>query len=239
MNTAMAIVIKAVTIMNSHILSLMLAGGTFPTGGFSQSYGLETYVEKGIITNCIEFEEFLNSYALSILAKSEGPYFCEAYRLTSECSFDKAAAINRELTAMKLTREMRDSSHRTGKSFMRIASTIFDDSVLKDFYYGLKSEGINYSIAFSVTAARLNIGLQEALEDFFYTEVNNLVQAALKLIPLGNVEAQSVLMRFIETIDNVVQTAIATDIEDVDNFSPGIEIASIKHETLRTRLYMS
>ena len=46
-------------------------------------------------------------------------------------------------------------------------------------------------------------------------------------------------MRFIETIDNVVQTAIATDIEDVDNFSPGIEIASIKHETLRTRLYMT
>lgn len=225
--------------MNSHILSLMLAGGTFPTGGFSQSYGLETYVENEVITNRIQFEEFLNSYVSSILAKSEGPYFCEAYRLASECVFEQIPALNQELSAMKLTRELRDSSHRTGKSFMRIVTSIIDDSVLKEFYSSTKSEGINYSVAFAVTAARLNISLQDALEDFFYTEINNLVQAALKLIPLGNVEAQSILLKSIETIDKVVQISIGMDIEDVDNFCPGIEIASIKHETLRTRLYMS
>ena len=30
---------------------MQLAGGTFPSGGFSQSWGLETYVAEGTITD--------------------------------------------------------------------------------------------------------------------------------------------------------------------------------------------
>ena len=38
---------------------MQLAGGTFPSGGFSQSWGLETYVSEGKICDSSTFGDFL------------------------------------------------------------------------------------------------------------------------------------------------------------------------------------
>ena len=41
---------------------MQLAGGTFPSGGFSQSWGLETYVSEGKICDSSTFSNFLEVY---------------------------------------------------------------------------------------------------------------------------------------------------------------------------------
>ena len=57
--------IRTVTVteaaMNSQQLFrlLQLNGGTFPTGGFSQSWGLETYVSEGTVQDAATFRAFL------------------------------------------------------------------------------------------------------------------------------------------------------------------------------------
>ena len=70
---------------------LQLNGGTFPSGGFSQSWGLETYVYLGRVNNAETFKEFMETYLISCIGKCEGPIACEAYELTgtSENEFDE------------------------------------------------------------------------------------------------------------------------------------------------------
>ena len=48
---------------NNQLFYLMqMAGGTFPSGGFSQSWGLETYVADGTVSDSTSFKEFATSY---------------------------------------------------------------------------------------------------------------------------------------------------------------------------------
>lgn len=225
--------------MNQRLLNLLLAGGTFPTGGFSQSYGLETYVFDGRIDSCETFQQFLKVYIQRILARCEGPYFCAAYDCSARGDLERLSEINKELTAMRLSSESRAASHRTGKSFLRIICAICEEERIAGFYAQNVKTGINYPIAFGLTAETLNMEKEPALEAFFYSEINNLTQAALKLIPLGNAQAQEVLLHALGDIDAVVRKALSLGLEEVDNFCPGLDIASIRHEALPVRLYMS
>lgn len=225
--------------MNQDLLNLLLAGGTFPTGGFSQSYGLETCVYDGTITSSTTFQQFLKSYINSVLAKCEGPYFCAAYDCSAQSDPVRLSEINDELTAMRLSSESRAASHRTGKAFLRIVISICENARLTEFYEKTCKKGINYPIAFGITAEAFKMNKQTALKAFFYSEVNNMIQAALKLIPLGNIQAQELLLKALSDIARAAEQSMSLAIEDADNFCPAIDIASIRHETLPIRLYMS
>jgi urease accessory protein len=60
---------------------LQFAGGTFPTGAFSQSWGLETYVATGKVHDLQSFQGFLNAYIQGVLTHFEGPVLCRAYQI--------------------------------------------------------------------------------------------------------------------------------------------------------------
>jgi hypothetical protein len=86
---------------------LQLAGGTFPTGGFSQSWGLETYVFNGQVTGEESFRRFLGASIDTTLCGLEGPTLCRAYDLTAQGDMDGLKELDKKITAMKLTRESR------------------------------------------------------------------------------------------------------------------------------------
>jgi len=221
---------------------LQFAGGTFPTGSFSQSWGLETSVADGRITSLDEFQKYLEAYINGVLTTFEGPALCHAYELAkSEGLADNLALINLEqqVTAMRLTRESREASHRTGKALIRIASGMLDRKDLTDYYLDRQEFGINYPIAFGLLAALLDVPKEEALSAFFFSAVNAMVQSAVKLIPLGNGEAQKLIYENYYIAGNAVEIAMAIPVEEMYSFCPAFDLASIRHETLPTRLYMS
>ncbi len=221
---------------------LQFAGGTFPTGAFSQSWGLETYVATGKVHDLKSFEGFLQAYIQGVLAHFEGPVLCRAYQLAeskSAIDYAQLAQLEELVTAMRLTRESREASHRTGKALIRIASSMLDRKDLNKYYETGKESGINYPVAFGLLAALMNVPKEDALAAFVFSAVNGIVQSGVKLIPLGNGEAQKLILESYESIGNVVEEALATPFEDIYSFCPAFDVASIHHEDLQTRLYMS
>ena len=63
--------------------------------------------------------------------------------------------------------------------------------------------------------------------------------AAIKLVPLGQVAGQRMLIALGERIPGVVATAIAVDDADLSTFAPGLCLASVRHETQYSRLFRS
>jgi urease accessory protein len=149
------------------------------------------------------------------------------------------APLEELVTAMRLTRESRDASHRTGKALIRIASAMLDREDLKSYYDSGKDAGINYPVAFGMLAALLEVPKEEALGAFVFSAVNAVVQSGVKLIPLGNGEAQKLILQSYESIDMAVEEAMVTPFEEIYSFCPSFDLASIHHEELETRLYMS
>ncbi|MDD3168072.1 MAG: urease accessory protein UreF [Eubacteriales bacterium] len=218
---------------------LQLAGGTFPTGSFSQSWGLETFVTHGEVSDEEDFRKFLLAYVNTTLAGLEGPFLCSAYDLAASKSLVGLRGLDRQLAAMKLTKESREGCLRTGKALLRIASQITADQILTDYYEGCCGSGSSYPVAFALVSARLGLTKEDALNAFLFSSVNSLVQSGLKLIPLGNIQAQRILLSLYGDIAKAAECAFRTDAEDAFAFCPGLDIASMQHETLQTRLYMS
>lgn len=241
--TPITIPMKDKTMEKNQLFSLLqFAGGTFPTGAFSQSWGLETTVATGRVTSLDDFQKYLEAYLNGVLATFEGPALCHAYELAQSGGLtdnQKLLDFEEKVTAMRLTKESREASHRTGKALLRIASGMLNRKDLVDYYDNMEESGINYPVAFGLLAALLDMPKEEALAAFFFSAVNAMVQSAVKLIPLGNGEAQKLIFENYYLVGIAVEVAMAIPVEEMYSFCPGFDLASIHHETLPTRLYMS
>lgn len=218
---------------------MQIAGGTFPSGGFTQSCGLETYVSNGKVRDEDSFRDFLYTYLGSTISSCEGPVVCRAYELASSDDMEDMMTLEELSTASKVTKESRESSLRMGKAFLRIAAEIIDDSYLTGLFRIYKTDGISYPVAYGAVCRRLDIPLKDSVEAFVFGAVNILAQSAVKLIPLGNTQAQKILMDIRPQMTQAAEKSMMTPVEEMTNFAPGLDIASIQHENLPVRLYMS
>src|SRR5690348_10851662 len=89
---------------------LQVASGSFPVGSFSHSYGLETLIQDGRITDARGLTDIAHLWLRYGVATSEGGAVGVAFRATRENDFTKVAELDEVLTALKLTRETREAS---------------------------------------------------------------------------------------------------------------------------------
>ena len=218
---------------------LQLAGGTFPAGGFSQSWGLETFVTDGRVANVRDCRKFLAVYLDAVIAACEGPVLREAVKYAAERNSGALSGLETLSLAMKLSKESRESSLRTGKALLRIAAEITEDAELAVFYDTYRQSGITNASAFGIICGRVGVCEKQALEAYVFSTANGIVQSAVKLVPLGNTEAQRLLLEMRPAMSECVSKSMALDISDITNFSPCLDLANIWHETLPVRLYMS
>jgi urease accessory protein len=61
----------------------------------------------------------------------------------------------------------------------------------------------------------------------------------MKLVPLGQSSGQRMLARLISMLPDIAASALSADEDTLSNFSPGLAIASSRHETQYTRLFRS
>ncbi|HXG46137.1 MAG TPA: urease accessory UreF family protein, partial [Methylomirabilota bacterium] len=78
-----------------------------------------------------------------------------------------------------------------------------------------------------------------ALTAYFYQTLAALLSAALKLLRLGQVGAQSLLTECLAEAGAAVAEASTVPEPDAGWFNPLLEIASARHETAYTRIFIS
>ena len=81
--------------------------------------------------------------------------------------------------------------------------------------------------------------LEQALQTYAFGWAENMTQAALKAVPLGQSSGQRMLATLARTIPDAVQTARSLTDETRQAFSPMLAILSSRHETQYSRLFRS
>jgi urease accessory protein len=79
----------------------------------------------------------------------------------------------------------------------------------------------------------------EAASAFLYATAALLIGAALRLLPMGQLEGQRVLWGLHPLIERLAGEAARRDARDLWSFTPGLDIAGARHERLRARLFRS
>lgn len=67
----------------------------------------------------------------------------------------------------------------------------------------------------------------------------NLVSATMKIVPLGQVAGQKILLELGGVLPEVVEEVMRLQDFEISNFAPGFTVAGCRHETQYSRLFRS
>lgn len=213
----------------------------FPTGSFGHSFGMETFIQDGALTTSDELLEFCAMYLRHSLGSLDGIIVKEAYRLAK--TRDVAALIRLEelCQGVKLSSESRAGSAMLGRQFLNAVRPLSDDGLLAIWQEKMRRQEIagHYPLVYGIYTAALNTDPVLAVETFLYSSVAALVQNAVRAIPLGPRSGVKVIFSLLPTIHEVARSIESRDLDSISNESVALEIASIRHAFLGSRLFMS
>jgi urease accessory protein len=222
------------------LLHLMwLASPALPVGGFSYSEGLETAVEAGRVRDESEAGDWLLNQLELSLARSELPLLAQAHRAWADHDAARIAVLQAWHHATRETAELRRQGEQMGRSlldWLRHSPWATDPRLqtLADL-----SPAPGWPIGFALATVLADADTEHAALAFAFGWAENMVQAAMKAVPLGQVAAQRMLGRLTAAIPAAVEQALARPDERRQAFAPMLAILSARHETQYSRLFRS
>ena len=225
---------------NKDFLLLQINDALFPIGGYSHSFGLETYIQKNIVTNGEKAKEYILSRINNSVKYTELLGIRLAYNEAEKENIEGLLNIDEILTASKIPSEIRTASLKMGSRFVKTIKNCQSYFVTDIFdKYLAQAKNIHHITAYAVVCASAKIPLNRALEGFLFAQCSGMVTNCVKTVPLSQSQGQKILSELFEVMGNVISDVLVADEEDFCASCPAFDIRSMEHQELYSRLYMS
>ncbi|MEZ0496931.1 urease accessory protein UreF [Sphingomonas sp. IW22] len=209
----------------------------YPVGGFTYSHGLETAVEDGRVRTGGDVADYVEAVLTRGGGWVDAVLFVHGWRAAGDpAAFDALADL---AAAFRGSSETALESHQQGRSFLSITRAAWPHPALDAFAERRGDRPIAHAAAMALASAAHGLPLAPALHGWLHSTAANLVSAGVRLVPLGQTDGQRALTRLAGALPAIADRAMATPLDDLGTASPLLELASIAHETLYTRLFRS
>ncbi len=218
-----------------------LTDSMFPSGGFVHSEGLESYVQAGEVVQIEHLENLLTTRLLYDWANQDFIALHSAMFAYHEGDIGLIQQIDDRLTAMKIVKETRLSSSRVGRQTLRTMLMLMGEPFLQEYQMKIQSKTMlgHQAIVFGLVTAAVDIDIEPALTAYAYNLLSAQVSVAIKLMRLGQTQAQQLLWHIQPIVEQAVDHAMSKDFQDMSSFVPAIDIYGMQHEYLFRRLFNS
>ena len=222
------------------LLQLMwLASPALPVGGFSYSEALEAAVDDGRVTNEASAADWLVNQMALAPARADLPVLAQAHAAWQRNDLARVTQLNDFMGRTRETRELRLQSEQMGRSLVEWLRNQSVDDDARLAHLAKLAPSPTWPIAFALATARANASAAQALHASLFGWAENMVQAALKAVPLGQLAGQRILQALVEQMPALIAHASTMTDDDMQSFSPMLGIASARHETQYSRLFRS
>ena len=215
----------------------------FPSGGYAHSYGLEERVALGQITSGKDLEKFLTYEILPALQNQELPYLRFCWLALQNHDSAELQTLNEEISAWKLTREIREAGNAQGIQLIRMIREIYGCPIAGEFQMTLqkKKQECQQISATALLRNAQKVPLQSTLIAWIYQTVSNFCSASVKLLRLGEVACQKIIHCCLEEerIAKVISRSLEVKRDNAGFFNPILDISSARHELAFSRLFIS
>jgi urease accessory protein len=223
---------------DSSLMQLMwLASPALPIGGFAYSEGLEAAVDSARVTSESEAAVWLVEQLHSSLARSDLAVIAQAIAAWRAPDLDRIAALNRWVLQTRESSELRAQSEQMGRSlleWLRNHTTAQAAQIAL-----LASLQPTYPMAFALAASSTSAAVRDCLLSYAFGWAENMAQAAIKSVPLGQSAGQRILSALVAGIPAAVDLGLSLDDDSRQAFSPMLAILSSQHEVQYSRLFRS
>ncbi len=228
--------------LDSSLMQIMwLASPALPIGGFSYSEGLEVAVDTGLVATESGAKNWLIDQLHLSLARSDLSAVTQAvaaWRLADRVEVaQKIAALNSWVLHTRETSELRAQTEQMGRSlleWLRNHTTASAEHIAL-----LAALQPTYPIAFALAAGSTQAPVRDCLLAYAFGWAENMVQAAIKSVPLGQSAGQRILSALTAEIPAAIDQALELSGDERQAFSPMLAILSAQHEVQYSRLFRS
>jgi urease accessory protein len=229
--------------LSSTLLHLLwLASPALPVGAFSYSEGLEAAIDADTVHDEASAATWLAHQLTLTQARAEMPAVAHAMAAWQAQDTQAVVAINDWLLATRESSELRAQSLQMGQSLLAWLrnGTHASDPRLNTPW----DEGPTWPVAFALAAVQAQAEPSQAFTTHALTAhafgwCENMVQAAIKAVPLGQLAAQRILATLVAQVPAAVAQALEVQPHQRQSFAPMLAILSAQHETQYTRIFRS
>jgi urease accessory protein len=206
---------------------LQLSDSAIPIGGSAHSFGLETMVEEGAIAPQ-DVESFLRDH-LQEAGALEAAFVRRSWNRDDHRELS-ILDISLEFGARRPARESRDASLKLGRRFAELVNSLTGAPLLET--------ELHYCVAFGAAGAVLGVAEDAVALAYLHQSMAGFISACQRLMPLGQAAASKILWNLKPSIARASHFEVNQG-EEVWCFSPYPELASMRHGSLETRLFIS
>lgn len=193
----------------------------FPIGGFAYSQGLEEPMATGCIRTAADVEAWLRDCLRFGTPRMDAVFLARARagddpEMLSDLILAYASAFERELELME-----------QGRAFCALMAAISGKTV------SIRP----YPVAVGLATRDLSLSDTEVIALFLHGVAAQAISAATRFLPLGQSEAQAMLARLGPLLTALASEAAETSLDEIASFTPGADMAAMRHETLEVRIF--
>ena len=198
---------------------LQLADSALPVGAAAHSFGLEMMAEEGTLRP-ENLEAFLHDH-LAETGVLDAIFVRRALRGAD------SLILNAEFNARRPARESREATLKMGHRFCDLVQSVTGIPM---------PPSLHYPVAFGVAGAKLGIAEDSVVLAYLQQSITGLISAGQRLMPLGQIASSRMIWNLRPSVN---QAALRSESLEVSCFTPLPELASMRHSSLETRLFIS
>ena len=209
----------------------------FPIGAFAYSHGLERAIDDELIVNRSSLVRWLDDLVARGSGWNDAVLLAQAWR--------EASAGRDCEDVMELAEAMAGSKERHMETTLQGAA--FGEAVAAWIVPGERQSSqsfaagrpVSYPVAVGMAAAQQALSLPETLTAHLHPFTSNLIQAAVRLVPLGQRDGVAALVALEPVILQVASQAARSSLDDLGSSTFFSDLLSMRHETQYSRVFRS
>jgi urease accessory protein len=231
---------SSAAVTNDGVLLLLATwlSPAFPVGGFSYSHGLETAIADRRLRATATVEDWIEAVLTSGSGWNDAVLLAEAHRAAELADWDRLMAVAQLGSVMSPSAERHLEASSLGAAFLKAVAAGWPAARLATAIDAMAGM-VTYPVAVGTAAGAHGLPLRPTLALFLNGFVANLVSVAVRLVPLGQTAGLKILAGLQPRMLDMAGRSATSTLDDLGSAAMLSDIASMRHETLYSRVFRS
>ncbi|WP_322890688.1 MULTISPECIES: urease accessory protein UreF [unclassified Yoonia] len=195
----------------------------YPVGAFAWSHGLERTIGRGDLSGADDLAQWLSDVLDHGAGRADAILLCAAH------AADDVAPVAELAAVLAPSRERRMETLQQGAAFAATTRAV----------WGLDLPDMAYPVAVGRAARLMDLPVAPVTQLWLQSFASNLVQAAQRLMPLGQTEAQRILASLAPLCIRIGAEATVASLDDIGSAVFAVDTASMQHSSQYSRIFRS
>ncbi len=216
--------ITAIPMRDADLLTLtQWLSPSYPVGSFAWSHGLERAVGRGDVSNADQLQDWLCDVLTQGAGRSDAILLVAAHQAADVAPLAELAA------ALAPSRERRMETLQQGAAFAATTRAVWQ----------MDLPDMAYPVAVGRAAGLRGLPVQPVCQLWLQGFASNLVQAALRLMPLGQTAGAQIIAALTPVILKVAAEAGQATLDDIGSATFAIDTAAMQHSATYSSIFRS